>query len=106
MRLPVSWSRRVSLHLSAPLSPIRTPIAVRMASTLPKLSIFEAIASHDPKSTAIVHSASNDSFTYGRLLHDVASAKDRLVRAAGGARLEGERVAFLVQNGYGYVGAA
>ena len=75
-----------------------------MASSLPKLPIFEAIASHDPKSSAVIHCTSGRTFTYGSLLHDVARAKDRLSENANGADLKGERLAFLVENGYDYVG--
>ena len=75
-----------------------------MASTLPRLPIFEAIAKHDPKSTAVVHSISGRKFTYGELLKDVADAKDNLVKENGGS-IEGERIAFLVENCYDYVGA-
>lgn len=76
-----------------------------MASTLPRLPIFEAIAGHDPKSTVVVHSQSGRSFTYGSLLRDVADAKEKLLKEAGGNKIEGERIAFLVENSYDYVGA-
>jgi acyl-CoA synthetase (AMP-forming)/AMP-acid ligase II len=76
-----------------------------MASTLPKLPVFEAIHKHDANSTAIVHYPSGRSFTYGELVHDVADAAEELRTKAGGKRLPGERVAFLVENGYDYVGA-
>ena len=90
--LPASFSFRI-LH------------SVRMASTLPKIPIFEAVASHNPKSTAIVHSLSGRSFTYGELLNDVAAAKDKLAQNTNGKATQGERIAFLVENGYDYVGA-
>ena len=76
-----------------------------MASTLPRLPIFEAIASHDPKSTAIIHSRSGRSFTYGELLHDVANGGDKIRKHAETAELAGQRIAFLVENSYDYVGA-
>lgn len=76
-----------------------------MASSLPRLPVFEAIARHDPDSTAVVHSVSGRRFTYGELLGDVAEAKDRLVKGAGGKPMDGHRVAFLVENSYDYVGA-
>lgn len=76
-----------------------------MASTLPRLPVFQAIASHDPQSTAVVHSLSGRQFTYGQLLHDVARAKDQLRQHANGKELGGERIAFLVENSYDYVGA-
>ncbi|KAL9627368.1 MAG: hypothetical protein Q9204_006616 [Flavoplaca sp. TL-2023a] len=76
---------------------------LRMASTLPKLPVFEAIAKHDPNSTVIIHSNSGRQFTYGQLLGDVAHARDRLRQSAGGQSTDGERVAFLVENSYDYV---
>lgn len=75
-----------------------------MASTLPKLPVFEAIAGHDPQSTAIIHSISGRRFPYGGLLKDVAEARDKLRQAAGDTSMDGQRVAFLVENGYDYVG--
>ncbi|RXG43515.1 hypothetical protein VDGE_01098 [Verticillium dahliae] len=74
-----------------------------MASTLPKLPIFEAIASHDPHSTAVIHSLSGRRFQYGELLGDVRRARDELQAAAGKPALDGERIAFLVENSYDYV---
>ena len=75
-----------------------------MASTLPAAPIFDAIARHDPKSLAINHGGSHRSFCYGSLLHDVAAAKDNLSKITAGRPLKGERVAFLAENGYDYVG--
>lgn len=76
-----------------------------MASSLPSTPLFQALYKHDPKTTAIVHSDSARSFTYGSLLQDVASAKARLQQTASGKSLAGERVAFLAENGYDYVGS-
>lgn len=81
---------------------------LRMASTFPDLPIFRAIASHDPHSTAIIHSNSGRRFTYGELLKDVEDAKVKLYQLLSSASTEsigGQRVAFLVENGYDYVGA-
>lgn len=75
-----------------------------MLSTLPRLPIFEAVARHDPEAVAVVHSVSGRSFTYGQLLADVSRARDRLREARNGADLDGERIAFLVENSYDYVG--
>jgi acyl-CoA synthetase (AMP-forming)/AMP-acid ligase II len=90
----------------------RTPYAsrfssknVRMASSLPNLPIFQAIARHDPDSTAVIHSGSSRRFTYGELLHDVAKAKHMLHSAAGKDTIDGERIAFIIENSYDYVGA-
>ena len=79
---------------------------LRMASTLPKFPVFEAIAGHDPQSTVVVHCKSGRTFLYGDLLRDVAEARDELRQSAGSTNIEGQRVAFLVENGYDYVGAA
>jgi malonyl-CoA/methylmalonyl-CoA synthetase len=76
-----------------------------MASTLPKLPLFQAITRHDPNSTAIVHYPSGRNFTYGELVHDVADATEQLKGKAEGNSLPGQRIAFLVENGYDYVGA-
>ncbi|QSZ29758.1 hypothetical protein DSL72_004275 [Monilinia vaccinii-corymbosi] len=92
-----------SLLLRPPLKASSSPFLARTASTLPKLPLFEAISSHDPKSTAVIHSASGRRFTYGQLLHDVAERRDRLANEAGQKGLEGERIAFLVENSYDYV---
>lgn len=77
----------------------------RMASSLPRLPIFEAIARHDPKSTVAVHSASGRRFTYGQLLGDVADRKEKLIQESGKSGIHGERIAFLVENSYDYIGA-
>jgi acyl-CoA synthetase (AMP-forming)/AMP-acid ligase II len=76
-----------------------------MISTLPRLPVFQFIAGHDLSRTAIVHNPSGRAFTYGELAHDVADATVELGRKAGGKSLKGERVAFMVENGYDYVGA-
>ncbi|KAL8708623.1 MAG: hypothetical protein Q9220_006559 [cf. Caloplaca sp. 1 TL-2023] len=69
-----------------------------MASTLPRLPIFEAIAKHDPQSTAVIHSTSGRRFTYGELLKDVRDAQDKLRHSAAGKSIDGERVAFLFRS--------
>lgn len=76
----------------------------RMASTLPKLPVFEAIAKHDPSSTVVVHSNSGRTFNYGELLGDVCKTRNRIYEKAGKSDIEGERIAFLVENSYDYVG--
>ena len=78
----------------------------RMAHTLPKLPLFEAIAAHDPNNLAVIHSSSGRSFKYGGLLSDVAQACNALRHDAGNRSLAGERIAFLVENGYDYVGTS
>ena len=77
---------------------------LRTASTLPSLPIFQNLAKHDPKSPAIIHSVSERVFCYGGLLHDVTTAKDQLTELTNGKDLAGERIGFLAENGYDYVG--
>ena len=92
--------------ISRPKWPSSTQL--QMASTFPDLPIFRAISSHDPESTAIIHSKSNRRFTYGELLKDVEDAKIKLyghLKSASPESIGGQRVAFLVENGYDYVGA-
>jgi malonyl-CoA/methylmalonyl-CoA synthetase len=76
-----------------------------MASTLPRFPIFQAIANHDPQSTVVIHSVSGKRFTYGKLLKDVAEAKVKLLKESGRSTISGQRIAFLVENSYDYVGA-
>ncbi|KAL1893111.1 hypothetical protein Cpir12675_004257 [Ceratocystis pirilliformis] len=74
-----------------------------MAPTLPRLPLLEAIASHDPHSTVVVHSVSGRTFKYGELLGDVLRTRSKLLEATGKSDLTGERIAFLVENSYDYV---
>ena len=73
--------------------------------TLPRIPLFEQIQKHDQTSLAVVQSESGQAFGYGQLLLDVARATKRISEEANGKDLKGERVAFLVENGYDYVGA-
>lgn len=74
--------------------------------SLPRTPLFEALTKHDPQSIAVVHSLSGRSFTYGHLVKDIAAAKDRIAKDAGRDKegIRGERIAFVVENGYDYVG--
>ncbi|KAK3675383.1 hypothetical protein LTR78_004893 [Recurvomyces mirabilis] len=74
-------------------------------ASLQRSPFIDAISKHDAESTAVVHSLSGRSFRYGSLLQDVALAKDRLLRKTGKdeSSIVGERIAFLVENGYDYV---
>ena len=79
----------------------------RPASTLPRLPILDAIAQHDPTNAAIVDTASGNHFSYGRLLRDVGKMKEHLqLSAPTGTQLQGQRIAFLIRNGYEFVGAS
>ena len=82
-----------------------------MASTLPKNQLFEALMGHDAQWTAIAHANSHDSFTYGRLVKDVAAGRKWLEQLAdsrkqdGKSKADGRCIAFMVENRYDYVGA-
>jgi acyl-CoA synthetase (AMP-forming)/AMP-acid ligase II len=94
---------RVCFHTPQRLSAFSS---ARLLSTLPNTHIFRALQNHDPESLAVVHSLSARSFTYGSLIADVVRTKDDLERKAAAAQgqLVGERVAFLAENSYDYVG--
>ncbi|KAI9831814.1 MAG: hypothetical protein M1819_004711 [Sarea resinae] len=94
---------RSSIVHSAPLRTSNIFRFLRMSSTLPRLPVFEAIARHDPSSTVVIHSNSGRRFTYAELLNDVAEAKEKMLHSANRKSIEGERVAFLVENSYDYV---
>ncbi|KAI5268190.1 acetyl-CoA synthetase-like protein [Aureobasidium subglaciale] len=80
-------------------------ITTSRSAPLPRTPLFEAIKSHDPESSAVIHSNSGRNFSYGSLLKDVAAAKQRLANDANrdADSLRGERVAFLAENSYDYV---
>lgn len=75
-------------------------------SSLPDRPLFRALRNHDPERTAVVHSVSGRTFTYGNLVAEVVRAKDRLAETTSGKPLAGERVAFLAENSFDYVGIA
>lgn len=112
--LPFSRSFGRQLHPVALLLPRLRPLwcgstnqsarARTMASALPRLPVFEAISRHDPDSIAVIHSNSGRQFRYGELLGDVCKVRNRLYETAGRDDIDGERIAFLVENSYDYVG--
>lgn len=75
-----------------------------MAVKLPNSSLFKAIQRHDPDSTAIVDVATGKKFSYGTLFRDALHVKDTLLKKLGRDTVPGERIAFIVENGYNYVG--
>jgi hypothetical protein len=98
------------LHLHLRLQPrhlqLQTKLHSRYSSSsrkLPNIPIFQAIKDHDPSSLAVIHSISGRTFTYGNLIGDVLRAREDLRRKAGSS-LTGERVGFLAENSYDYVG--
>jgi hypothetical protein len=77
----------------------------RLLSSLPDLPLLRALQEHGPSRVAVTHSHSGRSFTYSNLIGDVARARQQLAdRANGDGQLSGERVAFLAENSYDYVG--
>lgn len=104
-QLSTRFIRAAALSRSATCASQYHLKSIRTASTLPSLPILRQIARHDPNSTAVIHSASGRRFTYGELLVDVAKAKDKLHWSAGKEAIDGERIAFIIENSYDYVGA-
>jgi len=98
-----------------PLRSARLPSVSRaFSSTAPaamaalqRTAFFDAIDRHDANAPAVIHSLSGRSFMYGSILSDVAAAKQNLLQVTGKTEqnLVGERIAFLVENAYDYVGA-
>ncbi|KLU89839.1 hypothetical protein MAPG_08808 [Magnaporthiopsis poae ATCC 64411] len=76
-----------------------------MSVSLQRSAFFEAIQRHEPSSLAVIENASGASFSYQTLLQSVARAKEQLLRKTGRTdeTISGERVAFLVENGFDYV---
>ncbi|KAH7399175.1 hypothetical protein DE146DRAFT_525799 [Phaeosphaeria sp. MPI-PUGE-AT-0046c] len=76
-----------------------------MTIILARSAFLEALEKHDPTSTAIISSNPQGAYTYGQLLQDVARTKVRLLQLTGrnDSTIAGERIAFMVGNGYNYV---
>ncbi|KAH0543113.1 hypothetical protein FGG08_002539 [Glutinoglossum americanum] len=91
--------------LSPPRLAWRVPKLSQLSTTcaLPNLPILEAIASHDPETTAVVHSSTGRRFTYGELLRDIVLAKDRLNASTKEGGLKGKAVGFIAERSYNYV---
>ena len=68
------------------------------------MTMLQTIKSHDPESIAVLHCPSGKQFTYGQLLGDINAARETLQNSECGACLKGERIAFIVENNYDYVG--
>lgn len=75
-----------------------------MAITLQRSAFVEAIRKHDQSSIAVVESESGESFSYDTLLKSIAGAKELLLSKTGKDDISGERVAFMVESGFQYVG--
>jgi malonyl-CoA/methylmalonyl-CoA synthetase len=75
-----------------------------MAITLQRSAFIEAIQKHDQSSIAVVENDSGESFSYHTLLDSVARAKELLLSKVGKDDVSGERIAFMVESGFQYVG--
>lgn len=77
-----------------------------MTVSLQRSAFLEAIRKHEPSSVAVVENATGANFSYRSLLHGVVRAKELLLLQTGrsDATISGERVAFMVENGFDYVG--
>jgi hypothetical protein len=104
--LPVHRTRYAAHSLAPRYSRTFSCTSAAMAA-LQRSAFFEAMRQHDPSSTAVVNNDSGVAFSYGSLLRDVSRAKERLLQETGKDEksIAGERIAFMVENGYDYVGA-
>jgi len=75
-----------------------------MAIKLPRSVFFEALRHHDKASTAIIDSASGESINFASLLQDISRFKHQLLQELDKVDISGERVVFIVENSYNYVG--
>jgi hypothetical protein len=75
-----------------------------MAITLQRSAFLEAIQKHDQSSIAVVESDSGESFSYHTLLNNIVCTKELLLSKMGKDDVSGERIAFMVESGFQYVG--
>lgn len=77
-----------------------------MTITVHRSAFFEAILKHEGSSVAVVENESGASFSYNSLLDSITRAKEQLLAKTGkcDSSISGERIAFLVESGYEYVG--
>lgn len=76
-----------------------------MAATITCTPFFETLREHDSPSTAIIDPRYGLAFSYRSLLRDVVRAQHQLRQKMGkGHDVAGERIAFVIENGYDYVG--
>ncbi|KAH7325543.1 AMP-binding enzyme [Stachybotrys elegans] len=74
-----------------------------MQASLQRTPLLKLINEQDPSSIAIVNHSSGTAFSYGSLIRDVARARHALLQSVGDKSLAGERIGFIVENGYGFV---
>lgn len=75
-----------------------------MSASLHRTPLLKVLSEQDASSIAIVNQSSGTAFSYGSLLRDATRVRHRLLKSVGDRSLAGERIGFIVENGYGYVG--
>lgn len=73
-----------------------------MSYELHRTPLLQALYEQDASYTAVVNHWSGATFTYGSLLRDIARARKELLKSK--PDITGERIGFLVENGYSFVG--
>ncbi|KAH8742779.1 hypothetical protein F5883DRAFT_656389 [Diaporthe sp. PMI_573] len=74
-----------------------------MSASLHRSPLFKVLNEQDASSIAVVNQSTGIVFSYGTLLRDIARARHALLRSCGDRSLAGERIGFIVENGYGFV---
>lgn len=74
-----------------------------MPASLHESPLLALLKEQDAASIAVINHATGAAFTYGSLFRDIARAQHALVESCGGKSLAGERIGFIVENGYGFV---
>ena len=75
-----------------------------MSASLHLTPLLKALNEPDASSIAIVSQNTGVAFSYGSLLRDVARARYALLQSVDGKSLAGQRIGFIVENGYSFVG--
>jgi hypothetical protein len=75
-----------------------------MSANIHRTPLLKALYEQDASSIAIIDQSSGAAFSYGLLIHDITRARYGLLKSVGDKPLAGERIGFIVENGYGYVG--
>lgn len=75
-----------------------------MSASLHRTPLLKVLNEQDVSSVAVVNHSTGTAFSYGSLLRDVARARDALLKSYDHKSLAGERIGFIVENGYSFVG--
>ncbi|EFQ35743.1 AMP-binding enzyme [Colletotrichum graminicola] len=74
-----------------------------MMASLCRTPLFKVLSEADASSVAIVNQSTGTVFSYRSLIRDVARARHALLESVGDKSLTGQRIGFIVENGYGFV---